>query len=312
VLEIPPLAVESIDLASDLPVVFGPFVLRRATQLVLDRIHLLTAEAVGRSANTPEDQVSIEADLRRYAAESLKGNVVLEFEVMADAEQAHAVFLEKANILMDLLQMSTKIAEFCGSARVGLSGHAHSGRYSAWVLPMNPGGWSQPNKRTGGIGDLSLHDGNLFLMRKAGVTRLAEVLGREATLLENALFRAAQRRKPLALPKQVHYESCEIDGLTGGSIPLARGASPGFWIALRVVLSGPRWRHGSQIGLRTQEEGCFIYGNRANAGSHAINEWLRYANFCEYVALRLAHRRVEGSRGLAKLSPGRTPGWPPS
>jgi hypothetical protein len=159
--------VEGVALVSDDPVVFGPFVLRRATQVELDRIHTLTAEMLGRTLHTPEEQVGFAAEFRRQAEDSLAGSVMLEFEVIADAERAHSVFLEKASMLMDLLQMSTKIAEFCGSARVGLRGHPHTGLYSAWVLPLNPGGWSQPNKLTGGIGHVCLYDGNLFLLNLA-------------------------------------------------------------------------------------------------------------------------------------------------
>jgi len=159
--------VEGVALVSDDPIAFGPFVLRRATRTELERIHTLTAEALSRTLHTPEEQVDIASRFRRQAEESLANSVLLEFEVTGDAEQAHIVFMEKAGILMDLLQMSTKIAEFCGSARVGLRGHPHSGSYSAWILPLNSGDWSQRNQRTGGIGDLSLHDGNLFLMRRA-------------------------------------------------------------------------------------------------------------------------------------------------
>jgi hypothetical protein len=182
-------AVEGVNIASDEPVAFGPFVLRRATQLELDRIHTLTVEMLGTTLYTPEQQVDIAADLARNA-EILRGGVVLELEVVADAQQAHTVFVEKATKLMDLLQMSTTIAEFCRSARVGLCGNPHTGKYSAWVLPLNPGGYFQPNKLTGGIGSLCLYDGNLSLMRRAGVIRLAEALGRKATPLGSALLRA--------------------------------------------------------------------------------------------------------------------------
>lgn len=199
--------VEGITVASDDPVVFGPFVLRRATQNELDRIHALTAEAVSGSANTPSEQVDIASELRRDAEESLASSVLLEFEVTAETKQAHAIFIEKAAMLMDLLQMSTRIAEFCRSARIGLRGHPHSGSYSAWILPLNSGGFYQPNKRTGGIGYLSLHDGNLFLMRRAGVMRLAEALGREATLLESALLRAVHWYAQSTLQEHVGHET---------------------------------------------------------------------------------------------------------
>lgn len=139
--------VEGVTLVNDDPVVFGPFVLQRATQSVLDRIHTLNAEMLGRTLHTRAEQVGIAADLRRHAEESLAGSVILEFEVTADAEQAHSVFLEKANMLVDLLQMSTQIAEFCESIRVGLRGHPHAGSYSAWILPLNPGDWLQPANR---------------------------------------------------------------------------------------------------------------------------------------------------------------------
>lgn len=199
--------VEGVAVVSDEPVAFGPLVLRRATQNELDRIHALTAEALSHTLHTPEEQVGIASDLRRHAEQSLAGSVLLEFEVIADTEQAHAVFIEKASMLMDLLQMSTRIVEFCRSARVGLRGHPHSGSYSAWVLPLNSGNWSQPNKRTGGIGDISLSDGNLSLMRRAGVMRLAEALGRKATLLESALLRAVHSYAQATLQEHVGHET---------------------------------------------------------------------------------------------------------
>jgi hypothetical protein len=198
--------VEGISLVGDDPVTFGPFVVRRATPPAIEEICALTAEALARTLNTPQEQAVFANDFRKQAEELLAGGVILEFEVIADAHQAHDVFIEKARILMDLLQMSTRIAEFCGSTRVGLRGHPHTGLYSAWVLPVNPGDWSQQNKRTGGVGSLCLYDGNLTLMRRAGVMRLVEGLGREATQLENALFRAVYWYAQATLQEQIGQE----------------------------------------------------------------------------------------------------------
>ena len=184
-------AVEGIGLISDDAFRIGPFLMRRATRCQLDRIHALTKDALGRTLHSSEEQTAIASCLNKDAEDGLLGSVLLELELTADAAKAHALFFEKAGTLMDLLQMSTTIAEWCGSARVGLRGHPHAGAYSAWILPINPGNFLQPNKRIGSVGELCLSDGNLFLMKRAGVMRLAEALGRKATELESALLRAA-------------------------------------------------------------------------------------------------------------------------
>jgi len=184
-------SVEGVAVVNDDPITFGPFVLRRATGVVLGKINSLIVESLRHTIHTSEEQLAFAAEFQKNAEDSLAGKVILEFEIVADAEQAHTAFFEKANMLMDLLQMSTKIAEFCGSARVGLCGHPHAGSYSSWVLPLNLGSWVQANHRTGAVGELCLNSGNMFLMRRAGVMRLAGALGRQATPLESALLRAA-------------------------------------------------------------------------------------------------------------------------
>jgi hypothetical protein len=87
--------VEGVALVSDGPIAFGPFVLRRATQTELDRIHTLIGEALSRTLHTPQEQVDMASAFRRQAEVSLAGSVLLEFEVTGDAEQAHMVFIEK-------------------------------------------------------------------------------------------------------------------------------------------------------------------------------------------------------------------------
>jgi hypothetical protein len=68
---------------------------------------MLTMGALRSTLDTTEEQDYIASDLRKHAEEALASSVLIEFEVIADTEQAHAVFLEKASVLMDLLQMST-------------------------------------------------------------------------------------------------------------------------------------------------------------------------------------------------------------
>jgi hypothetical protein len=235
--------VEGITLVSDDPVVFGPFVLRRATQLELDKIHALTAEMLSRTLHTPEEQVGLAAVLRKNAEEWLAGSVILEFEAIADAEQAHAVFIEKANMLMDLLQMSTQIADFCGSARVGLRGHSHAGSYSAWVLPLNPGDWCQLNERTGALGDLCLNSGNLFLMRRAGVMRLAAAIGRKATPLEGALLRAVHWFAQATLQEHGGQNTLALVVCLEAVLSLSSGRAMAESVALLVGVTPRQRRH---------------------------------------------------------------------
>lgn len=203
-------SVEGVAVANDDSIRFGPFVLRRATQVVLDKINSLTVESLRHTLHTPEEQLSFAREFQRNAESSLAGKVIVEFEIVADAQHAHTVFFQKANMLMDLLQMSTKIAEFCESARVGLCGHPHSGSYSSWVLPLNLGGWTQPNHRTGALGELCLNNGNIFLLRRAGILRLAEALGRQATPLECALLRAAHWFGHATLQEHVGHKTLSL------------------------------------------------------------------------------------------------------
>ena len=184
--------VEGIQLVNDDPVTLGPFRLRRVTPEVHESIHAITVKALTYTLHTPSEQDALAKRFRTDAEYIMAaGNVIVEFEVVADSEHAHAVFFEKANALMDLLQMSTRVVEWCGSVRVGLRGGPHAGTYSAWVLPLNAGGLSQKNRLTGGIDDIVLDPGNLTLMERAGIMRLAESLGRNATPLEDSLLRAA-------------------------------------------------------------------------------------------------------------------------
>ena len=84
-----------------------------------------------------------------------------------------------------------------------LRGGPHAGTYSAWVLPLNAGGLSQEHRLTGGIGEIVLDPGNLTLMERAGIMRLAESLGRNATPLEDSLLRAQHIGSPNQLCKKI-------------------------------------------------------------------------------------------------------------
>lgn len=165
--------------------------MRRVTPAYLEKVFACIERSIAETSHSDEEKAGHLFDFRRDAREQLGASIVLEFEVIADAEQAHVVFEEKAAKLMDLFQMSTAIAEFCASARIGLRGKTHSGLYSGWVLSIDGSGFYQPSRRVGALGNLCLSDGNLFLMRRAGIMQLADALRRMATPLENALFRGA-------------------------------------------------------------------------------------------------------------------------
>ena len=178
-------------MVSDDPVNVGPFRLRLVTQKVLDDIDVITVRMLSYTRHTPAEQNGFVDNFRRDAEKLLAGNVIVELEVVADFEHAHEVFIEKATMLMDLLQVSTTVAEWCATARVGLRGGPHSGTHSAWVLALNSGAWGQKHKLTGGVGEIVLDTTNLTLIKRAGILRLAESLGRKTSPLEDALLRAA-------------------------------------------------------------------------------------------------------------------------
>jgi len=198
--------IDGVDLSA--PASFGPFTLRRATRVELDRIRRLFEDAFSRSPYNSEQRAEFVRQFSDQANSALEGRVIVEFETIADSGHAHKVFLEAAGMLMDLLQMSTRIAEFCASARVGLGGHSHTGIYSAWILSLDGhDGWSQQSSVTGSVGNLCLNDGNLFLMRKAGVMRLADALGRHQSQLESAVLRAAHWFAQATLQEQRGHET---------------------------------------------------------------------------------------------------------
>lgn len=182
--------IDGVSLGNAAPVGLGPFQLRKGTALELSRLHEFEVQALTWTKHTPEEQRVFAEHFRVHLEKQLAGSVILELEVTADAEQGHTVFYEKATSLIDLLQSSTVLTDFSDSAQIGLRGHSHAGHYSAWVLPLNCGGFFQPNERTGSMGELCLNDGSLYRMKDAGIMRLAEALGREATPLESTLLRA--------------------------------------------------------------------------------------------------------------------------
>jgi hypothetical protein len=253
-------SVEGVRLEGDEPPRIGPFFLRRATPGQFDRIFALAPELRGR------------------AEKMLAGSVLLELEVLADAEQAHEVFAGKAAVLMDLFQMSTTIADFCGSARVGLRGHPHTGSYSAWILPLNPGGWFQTNEITGGVGDLHLSEGNLLLMRRAGVVRLAEALGRKATRLESALFRAVHWYAQATLQEHVGQGILCLVVCLEAVLSSSSGRAMAESVALQIGATPQRRR---QLYALVQE--AYAVRNRVVHEGNAAHHFSRQREFRQVV-----------------------------
>ena len=182
--------IEGIELVDDEPVVFGPFQVQRATQPATERIDVLIAQMLTHTQHTADEQRDIASRLQEDYRSSVSGRAVVQAEIIADPEQAHSVFVTKAKVLMDILQMCSEIIEFCGQPRVRLGGYSHAGVYSAWVLPITGRGFFQPNQRVGSIGAITLSRSNVATIRRAGVMRLADALVGKATDLEAALFRA--------------------------------------------------------------------------------------------------------------------------
>jgi hypothetical protein len=149
----------------------------------------LQRDILGRTRHSPEEQLAFADEDRKHAERVLMGRAVLELEVIADAEKAHAAFVDKAMVLIDLLQTATDFVEFCDSARVALGGYSHASRYHAWVLALDQGTWLQTIMLTGRVADLPVNSRTLATMRNAGILRLAETLARNASELEAALLR---------------------------------------------------------------------------------------------------------------------------